>query len=338
MLTNRQKLILKAIVEAYINNGEAVGSKYLTQVPYLDFSSATLRNDMAPLEEFGFLEKTHTSSGRIPSDKAYRYYVEHLITRDAQIIEQFPLIDEVLIKNNQKDETMKEAIKLLSDITKYTAIAVGPTGINAIIKEINFVPLTNVEAIILIVTDNGDCKFQNITITNGILMDDVKKFIIEIAKVLINNTVTQAMRLIVNEGMFETITNYLNLKETILNNILDAFKKFAKNDVYMSGISQMFNNEFEINKQLVNLLDHLDTNDYISSYLSEDEELVTKFGNNMQLKTIDNAIIISIPYQVDDQQYGTIALMGPSRMEYKKVIPLLEYLASNVSKIYKKKE
>ncbi len=96
MLSDRQKLILKAIIEDYVTSNEPVGSKALTEKPYLDFSSATIRYDMQDLEEKGYLEKTHTSSGRIPSQTGYRYYVDHLIIRDEQVLEYFKYLDEIL--------------------------------------------------------------------------------------------------------------------------------------------------------------------------------------------------------------------------------------------------
>ena len=102
-LSNRQKLILKAIIEEYVSSGEPVGSKVLTAKPYLEFSSATIRADMAYLEMLGLLEKTHTSSGRIPSVSGYKYYVEHLVTRDYEVVNHFPLIDKIF-----NDETLNK--------------------------------------------------------------------------------------------------------------------------------------------------------------------------------------------------------------------------------------
>ena len=110
MLTSRQKLILKAIIEQYVKDAQPVGSKSLTHLPYLNFSSATLRYDMAQLEELGYLEKTHTSSGRVPSEKGYRYYVNHLVTRDQDVLDSFPLIDELFFKKTkwQKNKPLKK--------------------------------------------------------------------------------------------------------------------------------------------------------------------------------------------------------------------------------------
>ena len=105
-LSNRQKLILKAIIEEYVSSGEPVGSKVLTEKPYLEFSSATIRADMAYLEMLGLLEKTHTSSGRIPSAQGYKYYVEHLVTRDYEVVNHFPLIDRIFNDNSLNKEQM----------------------------------------------------------------------------------------------------------------------------------------------------------------------------------------------------------------------------------------
>ena len=142
MITSRQKLILKAIIEAFVKDAQPVGSKALTQMPYLDFSSATLRYDMAQLEELGFLEKTHTSSGRVPSELGYRYYVEHLVTRDADVVDSFPLIDQIFLKNKlAREQAVEEAIHLLSELTNYTAMAVGPSSNQNTIKKIDFISL-----------------------------------------------------------------------------------------------------------------------------------------------------------------------------------------------------
>ena len=126
MLTNRQKLILKAIIEIYVETGEPVGSKLLTDWPYLGYSSATIRYDMQVLEESGYLEKTHTSSGRVPSRLGYRYYLDNLVTRDSNVNTVFPMIDSLFERETSKDVIVKRAIDLLSELTNYTSVILGP--------------------------------------------------------------------------------------------------------------------------------------------------------------------------------------------------------------------
>lgn len=126
MLSDRQKLILKAIIEEYVDSNEPVGSKVLTEKPYLDFSSATIRYDMQDLEEKGYLEKTHTSSGRVPSELGYKYYVENLCTRDDDIVSLYPVIDELFDnKYYTREDACQRAVELLSKMTGLMTIMLG---------------------------------------------------------------------------------------------------------------------------------------------------------------------------------------------------------------------
>ena len=168
MLSDRQKLILKAIIEDYVTSNEPVGSKALTEKPYLDFSSATIRYDMQDLEEKGYLEKTHTSSGRIPSQTGYRYYVDHLIIRDEQVLEYFKYLDEILDnKKLAKEDALKKLADFLSELTGYYTIILGSSADFAKVKKMEIVPLSNTEAVMLIVTNTGQVQSQRITIPEG---------------------------------------------------------------------------------------------------------------------------------------------------------------------------
>ena len=138
-------------------------------MPYLDYSSATIRYDMARLEELGYLEKTHTSSGRIPSERGYRYYVNHLVTRDSDVADDFPLVDEVITRHSySRNLAVEEAINLLSELTKYTAMAVGPKNSEIKITKIDLIPTSEREAVILIVTNKGHVQHQNIAILKAL--------------------------------------------------------------------------------------------------------------------------------------------------------------------------
>jgi heat-inducible transcriptional repressor len=337
LLTSRQKLILKAIVEAYVKDALPVGSKYLTQLPYLKFSSATLRYDMAILEELGFLEKTHTSSGRVPSELGYRYYVEHLVTRDSHVTESFPLIDEIFIQNKlAKEQAIKEAISLLSDLTNYTAMAVGPNGSRNKIKRIDFVPVGDSEAVILIVTDQGHVQHQNITIPESADISNVKEVIKSLDELLRNRTIEEAKAILENTFAKQEIENYMTYQTQILDSFIRAFAKFAEDNFYLSGMTNVFEQpEFQNIKNIKSFVDMLDRRD-ILKLIGDEESLSIRFGSDLRLVPMDNCTVISIPYRVSEHEHGTIAVVGPTRMEYNKVIPLVEYIASNLAKLYKK--
>ena len=337
MISSRQKLILKAIVELYSKDGQPVGSKQLTSLPYLDFSSATLRYDMAELEMVGFLEKTHTSSGRIPSKEGYKYYVENLVTRDSDVSESFSLIDEILERNNNKiEEATEEAIKLLSDLTNYAAVAVGPSGNGDVIRKIDFIPTDSSKAVVLIVTDKGQVMHNNIKVSSEVLMDDVGKVVKTLSDLFSGKTVLEAKQILEFEYAQKEVSNLMHYQQQIIESFIDAFSKFTRDNFYFSGISSILGQpDFQDVQALRKLVGVLDSRDLIK-IVDDKNDLAVTFGNNMRLVPLDDYTVISIPYSIDDDDGGTIAVVGPRRMEYKKVIPLLEYIAIHLSKLYRK--
>ena len=217
MLTSRQKLILKAIIELYVEDAQPVGSKALTAQPYLNYSSATIRYDMARLEELGYLEKTHTSSGRIPSLKGYRYYVNHLVTRDSEVVDDFPLVDEILQKHSYSRQlAVEEAINLLSDLTQYTALAVGPSENKLKIMKIDFVPVSINEAVLLIVTDRGHVQHQSIRIPDEINMNEVKEVIKTLDDLLRNRYLNEASEILKNEFAKNQISQFIDYQNQLM--------------------------------------------------------------------------------------------------------------------------
>lgn len=337
VLSNRQKLILKAIIEAYVKDAQPVGSKTLTQMPYLGFSSATLRYDMAQLEELGFLEKTHTSSGRVPSEKGYRYYVEHLVTRDQDVIDSFPLIDEVFSKNKLvREHAVEEAIHLLSELTNYTAMAIGPSGQGSIIKKIDFIPLTEEQAVILIVTDKGHVQHQSIGIPEEMGINDLKEVIKTLDELLRDRPIEQASQILKAAFAKREIAAFLEYQSQLMHSFINAFAKFAQENFYLSGMTNVFDQpEFHDVKHVKNFVDMLDRRELVK-LIADKNGLSIRFGSDLQLIPMENCTVISIPYRISDDEHGTIAVVGPTRMAYSKVIPLVEYIASNLGKLYNK--
>jgi len=336
MLSSRQKLILKAIIDMFSDSGEPVGSKTLMDLPYLKYSSATLRYDMAVLEDLGYLEKTHTSSGRVPSELGYRYYVEHLVTRDSEITEVFPLIDEVFNKKaHGREHTIKEALKLLTDLTNYTAVAVGPDILRSLIKRIEMVPLGPKDAVMLIVTDRGHVQHQQIHITDDMRMDDIKEVIHTLDDLLKNRTLEDALKVLKEEYAISELNQFMTYQSQIIDSFIEAFSKFASDSFYLSGMTNAFEQpEFNNVEHMRRFIDMMDRREIIKLIGTEDG-ITVRFGSEMEIRPFNQMTVISIPYQIDNEQKGTIALVGPSRMSYQKVIPLLEYIAANLAKLYK---
>lgn len=337
MLTSRQKLILKAIVDLYAEDAQPVGSKAITKMPYLDYSSATIRYDMANLEELGYLEKTHTSSGRIPSQKGYRYYVNHLVTRDSDIADKYPLVDEIFTKHSYARElAIEQAIELLSELTNYTAIAVGPKNAITKIKKIDFVPVTNKEAVILIVTDRGHVQHQSISIPEDMKMDELKEVIVTLDELLKNRGLKEATKILEDSFAKEQINSFMEYQQQLMDSFINAFARFAEDSFYLSGMTNAFDQpEFMKASNIKRFVDMLDRRELVE-LIGSTKGLSIAFAEEVELIPMENFSIISIPYRISDEESGTIAVLGPTRMEYAKVIPLLEYIASNLGKLYRK--
>lgn len=338
MLSSRQKLILKAIIDIYAETAEPVGSKSLMNLPYLNFSSATLRYDMANLEDLGFLDKMHTSSGRIPSDKGYRYYVDHLVTRDNEVTKMFPLVDEIFNRNSFARETaVKEALKLLSELTNYTAIAVGRDIEKSLIKKIDFIPLGTKSAVVLIVTNYGHVQHQQININDDMSINDLREVIITLDDLLKDRPLFEAIQILKEEYAQNELSNYMSYQSQIIDSFIQAFGKFTSENFFLSGMTNVFEQpEFKSMDNIKRFLEMMDRRE-IMKMIGTGDGLSIKFSSDLEIIPIDQMTVISIPYQISDTEKGTIAIMGPSRMSYQKVIPLLEYIAANLAKLYKDK-
>lgn len=338
MLTDRQKLILKAIVEEYVDTAEPVGSKALTEKPYLNFSSATIRFEMAKLEELGYLEKTHASSGRIPSELGYRYYCSDLVTRDSDVQKSFPLIDEIFIKKEfERDEAIKEALNLLSDLTNYTSVALGPDVANILVKKIDFIPLNEKQAVILIVTEHGNVQNQTVTVPNGMKLEELRKIIIMLDDCLRDVPLSQVEKIINDKFSSIQLKEFMDYRDQLINSFLNAFSKINNDNFYLSGITNVFKQpEFNDIDKMKNFIEVMEERSLLNLKNEDIHGLSIKIGRDNRIIPMDNCTVISVPYLVDDDSYGTIAVIGPTRMEYRKVIPLVEYIAKNMSKLYRR--
>lgn len=335
-LSNRQKLILKAIIEEYVATGEPVGSKVLTEKPYLDFSSATLRADMAYLELVGLLEKTHTSSGRVPSELGYKYYVEHLVTRDYDVINHFPLIDKIFQDETlNKEQMIKKAIDLLSNLTNYMTVASESVFDKTKIAKLDLVKITENEALFLIITNSAKVETKQIRIPK-MGFNEFKKVIDAFDKALIGCYVKDVKYILQSENVANIIAQYIDYQDEILKTFEFAFKDFTESKTFRSGIDTIFEiPEFRDVDRIREIMNAINDNKINSLISTQSHGLTVRIGQENKIQVMSDCAVISVPYQIGDDEGGTIAVIGPTRMEYRRVIPLLEYIAKNMSKLFK---
>ena len=335
MLSDRQKLILKAIIEEYVTTNEPVGSKALTEKPYLTFSSATLRYEMQHLEEEGYLKKTHTSSGRVPSERGYRYYVDHLIIRDDDVTEYFKYIDEIFDNPyNTKENINKKLASFISELTGYYTSFVASANDFAYVYKLEIVPLGDDEAVLLIVTSTGVVESQKITIPRGYKMDDLMRIISMFDTAMYGHSVYEIRDILSKEAAKPRIRQMVDFQDDILNFMIKAFTRFLDKETVDSGLSRLFNQpEFQNHEIMQKILKAVDSEVMKSFIQNQDSGLKIHIGKENLCDGLESCTIITIPYYINDNEYGTILLVGPTRMNYRGVIPLLEYVAKSMQKI-----
>jgi len=333
MLSDRQKSVLKWIVEEFVRTAEPVGSRTLSKL--LDFSPATIRNEMADLEEEGYLEKTHSSSGRIPSDKGYHYYVETLMKEDDTTID-LSIIDD-LFKDGPKnrESLIEESIKLLSELTNYTTLALGPQARFATVKKIELVPLYESTALLLVITNQGHLENKQVHLPPLTNMEDAKQVVNIFNDLLKDTPISQVSEKLHYEIETQNIASLMQYNESILEAFLDAFTQFTESKFYLSGQSNMlYQPEFSDLDRVRELMKFFEKNEVLKLVEHGNTKGMTiRIGQENQVQAMQDCSVIMVPYDVNASEKGTLAVVGPTRMEYRKVIPLLKYLASHLSKL-----
>jgi heat-inducible transcriptional repressor len=331
MLNNRQQNILRIIVEEFIQSAEPVGSKNAT-LEALGFSSATIRNDMAVLEALGYLEKTHTSSGRIPSDKGYRYYVDEILKVNQPKESNYPKVDELLgnyLLGN--DEVLKKALETISEMTKYTSMILTPSDARSLVKKIELIKIAANEALIMIVTDSGHVEKRKLFM-DGMEIDELHKVVHILNDLLINTPVGDIANRLAYELSQSDLKEYLQYHQALIEAFVRAFSKFNEQQFFMSGqYNLLYEPEFNDVNKMRRYIEAIENKDIFRLIDTKTKGVTVKIGLENSVQFLENCTVISIPYQIPTGEQGAIAVIGPRRMNYKRVIPLLEYLAMNMS-------
>jgi len=327
MLTQRQNDILKIIVLEYIKLAKPVSSNLICDT--LNCSSATVRSEMANLEEYGLLEKTHTSSGRIPSEEGYRYYVDNLMELKKMSAEDMLKL-QIIFHNNQLEvsDCLKKSLEIVSELTNYTSIKLGVTSHENILKEFNVVPLDNTNMIAIVITDKGHVEHKNINIGN-IDINEVKKTVNLINNMIIGTPIDEVSARLEYE-VKPVIGKYVKEHERLYNVFYDVFNNFTNKNVDIVGKKNILNQpEFNNIDKVKDILEKLDEEKIVDLVEEKDNDIKIYIGKENNLD--NDMTVIKTKYKTPLEE-GTIAIVGPKRMEYDRVVALLEYIKSNLEK------
>ena len=329
MITNRQSELLKLIVEDYIKTVKPVSSKALCET--LDCSSATIRSEMSTLEDLGLLEKTHTSSGRVPSEKGYRYYVDNImkpkeLTGDDMLKLQTIFHNKSLVIS----DAIAKSMEIVAELTNYTSIVLGNTSKNNRVNKVEVVPINDHNLIALIVTDTGHVEHKNLVLDDTVSLVEVKQTVDLINKLIIGTPIDEVSAKLEFE-IKPVIEKYVKQHEVLYNAFYNAFSDFTKEPHYkMTGTSNiLMQPEFDNTSKIRDIIYKLENHEMIESIKEEDDEIKIYIGSENEFDK--NVTIIKTKYVVNGIE-GTIAIVGPKRMEYDRVITLLDYIKKNIER------
>lgn len=327
-LDNRKKRILQAIVNEYVDTIEPVSSNSIIMKYGLDCSSATVRNEMAELEKQGFLEKTHTSSGRIPSNKGYRFYVDKLLNDNDLNVNEIKYINSKLKSRvNEMEELTKIATNTISEVTHYTTLSIEPNATKQRIKEIKFVLLGSRLLMAVILTEAGTIKETIIKFDSDINQDQV-----DTLSIIFNNKLRGQILSAIDKPMEQYIMQEMNERIDVIKPIITQFSKALSDDsrLYFKGTEQALDNpEFRSNDIAKKFLGLLDEKNLITELLNNDDDFNIYIGN--EVNGLNGFSLITYKNKVNGQDLGTIGIIGPTRMDYSKVISVLKYIKSQLN-------
>lgn len=338
-LTERQIVILKAIIQNYLETGEPVGSRTISKYTDLNLSSATIRNEMADLEELGYIMQPHTSAGRIPSDKGYRFYVDSMLEEKEQEVEQMQKL--LIDKADKLEQLLQMAAKALAVNTNYATLITSP---NMTRNKLKFIQLSNVgedQLLIVVVADGNVVRNKVVDMDEPLDNETILKL-----NILLNTNLTGIPLEEINLGMIAQLKEQAGIHSEVISKVLDTVADSINVDdlhVYTSGATNMLKypeladkgaaqglmEAFEEKKELV---------EFVRQSFSDDENtgLQIYIGDEAPNETYKDCSVVTATYELGEGMKGTIGIVGPKRMDYKNVIRSLKTLKQELDEIYKK--
>lgn len=327
MLSARQKELLKLIVEDYIKTARPISSNSLCKI--LNCSSATIRNEMALLEEIGLIEKTHISSGRIPSEKGYRYYVDNIMKPKELTGEDVLKLQQVFQnKSLVLTDAISKSMEMISEITNYTAVILGSTSADNRLTKVEVVPVSDNQLVAIVITDKGHVQHKNIMLQESVALEEVKQTVDLINKLVVGVPIDE-VSITLEYQVKPIIANYVKQHEVLYNAFYNAFSDFANaSNVQMSGKKNiLMQPEFDNTEKIKQILDKFDDKKIINSIKEDDNGINIYIGSENDID--EDLTVVKTKYNNNGEE-GTIALIGPKRMEYDHVVTLLNYIKENL--------
>lgn len=331
MLTQRQLFILNKIIEQYTQNGQPVSSKSLVENGSIEASSATIRNEMGVLEELGYIEKMHTSSGRIPSIKGYRFYVDNLLKpKRVQGKEKVQIKGRMNSHIFQMSDVFYQSAELLSELTNYTAIVLGPQSKFSTLTGFQLVPINNKQMMLVLQLDNYEVQSMLFKLPKGLDTETIK----QVTTFMNNNLVGESLETVyqtLRTDLPKLFEKYLAMNWDVTSMFEQALLKEKNEQMFVSGKMNIldFTEDMAIGqvKDLYNLLDNEQTLLHLFSQLLDAQETVDiRIGNELNNQLFESFSLITVPYTDNRFGGGFIAVLGPTNMTYDSTLGVIQLL------------
>lgn len=336
MISARQTLILKTIVEDFIKTARPISSKSLIDEYGLNYSSATLRNEMARLEDLGYLEKTHTSSGRIPSQLGYRYYVDNLLAKDDLDLQVKAQLSSIFANRQLEiEQVVQESCRIISQITSYTSIGLGNEEIETL-RSMQLVEISESSMVVIMVMESGKVENRVFNIPKGCRLSDIQNCVSLMNEHLVGCNIDDIAPLLeskIKPLIKQSVSHY----EMVFDLFVTAFVQKKGDKVYVAGQNNLlYQPEFNDINKLRSLMLMIEDATIWKQISKHNKEIEIIIGNENNVLNSEDVSIVSAPYHGENQT-GSIIVVGPKRMEYQKVLNLVEFVAENINYMLNKR-
>ncbi len=335
-LSERKKTILKAIIDTHINLGEPVGSKYLTQYKEIAFSSATIRNEMAELEEMGYLEQPHTSSGRVPSELGYRFYVDQLMQQYRMTQAELGELNKLhTLKSAELDRILDRATKLMSMLTNYTGVALKRAPQKQTVARFDAMYLSPRNFILVMLMASGSVKTRQVGLGFDIDRDTLERLTLVLNE-YVSGLDMDAITLPVMLDMQSRVPGGEQLIPPIIRVIYDTVGEGDESELMVDGVNNLLNYpEYSSIDSVRDMLGLFDKQDDLREAMSTDltDKTNVYIGSENSVEVMNNSSLIFRTVKSGDKVIGAIGVIGPRRMDYSKVVALVDYMSKNISSL-----
>ena len=337
-LTERKLKILQAIISDYVKTAEPVGSRTLSRKYDLGISPATIRNEMADLEEMGYLTHPHTSAGRVPSDAAYRLYVNALMEKKELSREEKNIIAQRLRSNvNEFEKTIEHAASVLSEITNLTSFALTPAQNEDALRFINLLPVDEDTVVMMIVAESG--KISNKVIHLKVPYTEENLHLL--SKAMTYNYKGKSISQVLTDNIIENfhtdIAAMSGLAKDVMPNFMRTLEDMLNVNLYMDGLTNIFDipeySDLKKAKSFIEMLSQKE--DFTRKLMEREDGVIVTIGEENADDIMNDCALITATYHVDGKLVGKIGVIGPTRMRYGEVTSIIEYLTDNLSNTFK---